>query len=854
MELTKETSLFKKDAIKTDVIAAAATATNYIEDVSGSNQTGMTLQPASNSADNYMQLDATEIGIYQNGHKIASYGNIITLYRLVNGNPVKTLEITGTGLQLYGSSTINADVSLTSAGLVLGKGGIEAGIPGETGFIYLSTEDYPLKNSNITPPLSGLTINGFTPTAALTDGRENDDVPWRHIIGTKFGVNKEGKLYASDVDITGNINATTGSIAAEVRIGGRSQTEYLNSEIYKNAGFRYSKDIIIYGDSDKYYPVYFNNNQDEYNQNIPHEIMISRGYAEQAPNDWNTSTHKGALTLQIKWNYGGWGGATYKAEILAFNEMYSTMVGDVIAGTGSGMLSTIYLRGGGSTGALYHIYSDIQIDSTRYGSNFPLIGITEGSTIMGIDSYSWTVASPLTVPNTMHIKSLIAENVASNYITYINATDGIRIHNANDETNYARINSNGLQVYKTDTQVASFGNTAIIGKQNKNHIVLDDHTLQMQTTNEESSIFVHFSDFRGEDGTALIKTNLVFNFSVLHINIMNIGCSVDSTKDYIIKINGTQVGKDVAVLSGDTFQFFKYQNYGTDVDIDVYLEYYTKDSRAQAFTLGRRGSPVLGNAPGIWSLSAGYYNTASGMYSFAQGQSNVAQGNASCAFGTGTKATGRNSFACGNGTIAKSDGTTAFGYNTIATNEALVCGKYNDYSSRAAFQVGIGSSDARENGLSVNSFGIFTCGIYVVADKLPIYSGTTATWQSASWNGKSYLQLARSSSSKKYKENISLITQKELDPKLLYNLPVRQFRYKEGVLSKEDPYNLTRPLVIGFIAEEVDQYYPVASVKRQEQIEDWDVRYIVPAMLSLIQDQHEQIENLTARIEALENK
>ena len=82
MELTKETSLFKKDAIKTDVIAAAATATNYIEDVSGSNQTGMTLQPASNSADNYMQLDATEIGIYQNGHKIASYGNIITLYRL----------------------------------------------------------------------------------------------------------------------------------------------------------------------------------------------------------------------------------------------------------------------------------------------------------------------------------------------------------------------------------------------------------------------------------------------------------------------------------------------------------------------------------------------------------------------------------------------------------------------------------------------------------------------------------------------------------------------------------------------------------------------------------------------------
>lgn len=205
MELTKETSLFKKDAIKTDVTAAAATATNYIEDVSGSNQTGMTLQPASNSADNYMQLDATEIGIYQNGHKIASYGNIITLYRLVSDNPVKTLEITGTGLQLYGSSTINADVSLTSAGLVLGKGGIEAGTPSSNNFIYLSTEGYPLKNSNVTPTITGLTINNFTPTAAQTDGRTIDDMPWRQVIGTKFGVTSDGTLYANGAHITGQI-------------------------------------------------------------------------------------------------------------------------------------------------------------------------------------------------------------------------------------------------------------------------------------------------------------------------------------------------------------------------------------------------------------------------------------------------------------------------------------------------------------------------------------------------------------------------------------------------------------------------------------------------------------------------
>lgn len=754
MELTKETSLFKKDAIKADVTAAAATATNYIEDVSGSNQTGMILQPASNNADNYMQLDATEIGIYQSGHKIASYGNIITLYRLVNNNPVKTLEITGVGLQLYGSNIINADVSLTSAGLVLGKGGIEAGTPGETDFIYLSTKDYPLKNSNITPPIPGLTINGFTPTAALTDGRESDDIPWRQIIGTKFGVNKEGKLYASDVDITGNINVTTGTIATGVTIGGRSQTEYLNSEIYKNAGFRYSKDITIYGDSDKYYPVYFNNNQDEYNQNIPHEIMISRGYTEQAPDDWNTSTHKGGLTLQIKWNYGGWGGATYKAEILAFNEIYSTMVGDVVVGTGSGMLSTIYLRGGGTTGALYHIFSNIKIDSTRYGTSFPFIGRVEGATIMETGSYSWTVAAPLTTPNTAHIKSLIAENTASSYITYIDALEGIKVHNINDTTNYAKINSSGLHVYQNGNNVARFGATAKIGTDTKTSIVIDDSGMSFQYNQEEKGRI----NLQQQSG------------AFLEIGFTAQLPSTETSYNNYLSLDKNQIHLSVKGSNDDESNLHMYRG----------------------ITLSSQDHEVLFTYP------------------------------------------------TGNYTCARSE--IYVDYKAIENDAARICLASTKYLEIKSNNIYFGLSPWNTYTANRNN-----TKVYIYMQSLPL--DTTGNY--VMLNSAGYLTRGESSS-RQYKHDIKPIVSKELNPQNLYDIEVVQFIYNDNHISSKD--QRFHKKIPGFIAEDVYKHYPIAVNLKNGRPEDWNHRYILPPMLKLIQEQHDEIEALKARIDILEGE
>ena len=45
-----------------------------------------------------------------------------------------------------------------------------------------------------------------------------------------------------------------------------------------------------------------------------------------------------------------------------------------------------------------------------------------------------------------------ASQTATNYITYINATDGIKIHNSNDDTDYLQVNSTAIKMYRNNVQ------------------------------------------------------------------------------------------------------------------------------------------------------------------------------------------------------------------------------------------------------------------------------------------------------------------------------------------------------------------------------------------------------------------
>ena len=99
-------------------------------------------------------------------------------------------------------------------------------------------------------------------------------------------------------------------------------------------------------------------------------------------------------------------------------------------------------------------------------------------------------------------------------------------------------------------------------------------------------------------------------------------------------------------------------------------------------------------------------------------------------------------------------------------------------------------------------------------------------------------------SSKKFKTEIKPIVADELNPEKLYDIDVVQYKFKKDYLSeKAQRYN---KYVIGFIAEDIFEKYPVAADcsiddEGNTVVNDWNFRYIVPAMLKLIQDQKKEI-------------
>lgn len=106
-----------------------------------------------------------------------------------------------------------------------------------------------------------------------------------------------------------------------------------------------------------------------------------------------------------------------------------------------------------------------------------------------------------------------------------------------------------------------------------------------------------------------------------------------------------------------------------------------------------------------------------------------------------------------------------------------------------------------------------------------------------------YYLATSATSSRRYKHDIADISKEELNPERLYNLPVRQFIYNLDYIEPDDQrYGET---VCGFIAEEVEKIYPVAcEYNANSTPENWDIRYIIPPMLALIQNQHKEIERL----------
>lgn len=260
-----------------------------------------------------------------------------------------------------------------------------------------------------------------------------------------------------------------------------------------NYGYQYKYTLTINGDSTSlYYPVILRGGD----QNVMRELMVTRAYSDKAPSDWNGHpSSKGiSLLLKIKCNYGGWGGVNYSWNIHDLEECY----GNVFAGAThcmSNMGFALFLRGGGTTGALYHLYSDQPLEVTQTNGNSPQICYKEekigwsGGT-EAEPSYLWLAPPPRSLTDSVQkeIASKKYIDVASSALSKVIAA----------ETQISQ-NKNAIELRATKTEVANIqvgGRNYIIPSElssysnyNSNPVYDGNYTVTSTLTNNATVYF-----------------------------------------------------------------------------------------------------------------------------------------------------------------------------------------------------------------------------------------------------------------------------------------------------------------------------------------------------------------------------
>ena len=170
----------------------------------------------------------------------------------------------------------------------------------------------------------------------------------------------------------------------------------------------------------------------------------------------------------------------------------------------------------------------------------------------------------------------------------------------------------------------------------------------------------------------------------------------------------------------------------------------------------------------------------------------------------------------------------------------------------------------KNNAIDVNSSTIIlehdgATGIEIGANtsskyvKSPIIYNTTRVADSPNMVVSSNGIIRRSSSSsRRYKTDIEEVYNEELDPYKILNIPVCQYKYNEYNIPANKEVD---DLYIGLIAEDVAKEYPIAVEYNEDgQVEMWNIKVIVPAMLKIVQDQQKTIEKLNDEINNMKSE
>lgn len=185
-----------------------------------------------------------------------------------------------------------------------------------------------------------------------------------------------------------------------------------------------------------------------------------------------------------------------------------------------------------------------------------------------------------------------AAKTATNYISTITG-GGISVHDENDDDNYAKIDANGLDVYRDATSVAQFGATSRIGElANKTpHIEMNNRFMEI-SNNEKSYFGAGFVN----QSASLIRIPYEAKYCEgTTTKTITTNCTISS----INEIRGfTEFFKVIPLVPNLTYTFtpgtntitlMNLDNYAIDTDFEFEIDYNT----AQFSSLPGNYAPIL---------------------------------------------------------------------------------------------------------------------------------------------------------------------------------------------------------------------------------------------------------------------
>ena len=347
----------------------------------------------------------------------------------------------------------------------------------------------------------------------------------------------------------------------------------------------------------------------------------------------------------------------------------------------------------------------------------------------------------------------------------------------------------------------------------------------------------------------------------------------DSTGAYVTKADKSLTsGYAMKITNAGLLQTYNGNNLMalTDFGLSLYQDDGSTPMAAYSsggaylYANGKVGTSVTSAGMNIYSgtstgneLAASITSSGSTFYSGSGSQTAISAGGV--AIKTGPSGYGYEALRVTKDTTKVFSAGTSSIYNSYArmTVGGFTLTEYSNYyqiTSDAAYLY-ISPSVIINNGASVyniNCTSSNTSGDAVTADNGSIKNLWAVTNASSYTNNVHIGSAGRffgvSGSSKRWKNSIEDIHDEALDPHHLYDIEVKQFKFNtDYIKSKTDQRYDT--LVPGFIAEQIQEVYPIAVDINEEdgQAMDWNMKFIIPPMLALIQELNERVELLERR-------